>query len=391
MASIDKENVATPLKIPHNPAVEFSPSDPKRTLKPISSSKYNSNSVGKLNFLQNDNLDDHFECIHGSHEEIKLLLALIEVQTKQTNDDLDQLFDRLKSNNQNLNKLLESIAAYSEEVTTEGNATKSDVSKILERLNDLDASKLEQLIAKLLQVSANESMKEIKTLISNAQADPEDANIEVLLKLNNVERALNKISESSSKDVEKNSGITNAETISELSKMSELLRRSSDSQKSTIDALTKKLDSFNTGSANDEISRLQKQVKELNATIESLQNKIRSQTQLQEYKDLESKHAQLQVKYDSLCKYYESKYRDLVLLEGTFADLTNTAEKLESKVVNLDVQKYDRLQKMHVEKLSRLGTAHNSPSHKKRIISMPAKAAEVLPDIFEHNNSDQEF
>lgn len=391
MASIDKENVATPLKIPPSPAVEFSPSDPKRALKPISPSKYNSNSVGKLNFLQNDNLDDHFECIHGSHEEIKLLLALIEVQTKQTNDDLDQLFDRLKSNNQNLNKLLESIAAYSEEVTTEGNATKSDVSKILERLNDLNASKLEQLIAKLLQVSANESMKEMKTLISNAQADPEDANIEVLLKLNNVERALNKISESSSKDVEKNSGITNAETISELSKMSELLRRSSDSQKSTIDVLTKKLDSLNTGSANDEISRLQKQVKEQSATIESLQDKIRSQTQFQEYKDLESKHAQLQVKYDSLCKYYESKYRDLVLLEGTFADLTNTAEKLESKVVSLDIQKYDRLQMMHVEKVSQLGTAHNTPSHKKRIISMPTKAAEVLPDIFEHNNSDQEF
>lgn len=390
MAYIDKENATAPTKMASSPAVEHSPSDTRRALKPISPSKYNSNSVGKLNFLQNDNLDDHFECIHGSHEEIKLLLALIEVQTKQTNDDLDQLFDRLKSNNQNLNKVLESIAAYSEEVTTEGNATKSDVSKILERLNDLNASKLELLISKLLQASSDESMKEIKSLISNSQADPEDANIEVLLKLNNVERALNKISENSSKDIERNVGNTNAETISELTKVSELLRRSGDSQKSTIDVLTKKFDSLNTGGANEEIVRLLKLVEEQNATIKALQDDIQSQTHLKEYTDLQNKQAQLQVKYESLCKYYESKYRDLVLLEGKFTDLTNTVEKLESKVLNIDLKKYDRLQQMHAEKLSQLGKAPKSPS-KKRIISMPTKAADLLPDIFEHNNSDQEF
>lgn len=373
-----------------SPAVENSPSDTRRALKPISPSKYNTNSVGKLNFLQNDNLDDHFECIHGSHEEIKLLLALIEVHTKQTNDDLEQLFDRLKSNNQNLNKVLESIAAYSEEVTTEGNATKSDVSKILERLNDLNASKLELLISKLLEASSDESMKEIKTLISNSQADPEDANIEVLLKLNNVERALNKISESSSKDIEKHVGSTNAEMLNELTKVSELLRRSGDSQKSTIDVLTKKFDMLNPGGANEEIARLQKLVEEQNASIRSLQDDIRSQAHLKEYVDLQNKQAQLQVKYESLCKYYDSKYRDLVLLEGKFTDLTNTVEKLESKVLNIDLKKYDRLQQIHAEKLSQLGKAHNSPS-KKRIISMPTKAADLLPDIFEHNNSDQEF
>lgn len=391
MASIDKENMTTtPLKMPSSPSVEYSPSNPKRALKPISPSKYNTNSVGKLNFLQNDNLDDHFECIHGSHEEIKLLLALIEVQTKQTNDDLEQLFDRLKSNNQNLNKLLESIAAYSEEVTTEGNATKSDVSKILERLNELSTPKLEQLFFKLLQESQEESVKQIKTLISDSQGDPEDANIEVLLKLNNVERALNKVSEGSAKDIEKYMGTMNAETINELTKVSDLLRHSSDSQKSTIDILTKKLEAFDTHNSNSEIIRLQELVENQNATIRSLQVDVLAQSQMNEYKDLQFKHAQLQEKYESLCKYYESKYLDLVTLERKFTDLTNTVDHLESRMSNIDTLKYDRLQQMHVDKLSQLGKTQHS-SIRKRIISMPTKAADLLPDIYEQINSDQEF
>ncbi|SGZ52103.1 CIC11C00000002114 [Sungouiella intermedia] len=391
MASIDKENVTTtPLKMTSSPSVEYSPSNPKRALKPISPSKYNTNSVGKLNFLQNDNLDDHFECIHGSHEEIKLLLALIEVQTKQTNDDLEQLFDRLKSNNQNLNKLLESIAAYSEEVTTEGNATKSDVSKILERLNELSTPKLEQLFFKLLQESQEQSVKQIKTLISDSQGDPEDANIEVLLKLNNVERALNKVSEGSAKDIEKYMGTMNAETVNELTKVSDLLRHSSDSQKSTIDILTKKLEALDTHNSNSEIIRLQELVENQNATIRSLQVDVLAQLQTNEYKDLQFKHAQLQEKYESLCKYYESKYLDLVTLERKFTDLTNTVDHLESKVSKIDTLKYDRLQQMHVDKLSQLGKTQHS-SIRKRIISMPTKATDLLPDIYEQINSDQEF
>lgn len=385
MSSVELENVlVTPLKSTNHMS-ETPSSTSKRALKPLSPSKYNNNTVGKLNFLQNDNLDDHFDCIHGSHEEMKQQLAQIEAQTKQTNDDLEQLFDRLKNNNQHLNKLLESIAQYSEEVTTEGNATKSDVTKILEKLGDLSPSNLEVLVSKLLQTSKTETVREIKAAISNSQGDPDDANIEVLSKLNNVERALNNFSGGSSKDVEKYVASVTTETTNELTKVSDLLRHMGDSQKSTIDLITTKIDSLSTNNSSDSFANLQKLVENQTDVIISIQDGLRNQAQFDGYKDLQSKHTQLQLKYESLCNYYESKYKDLLQLEARFSELTTTVDKLEERVNNVDVQKYDRLQKLHAGNLNQLGK--NSQPEKKRITSMPVNA---LPDIHE-NNSDQEF
>lgn len=92
--------------------------------------------MGRLNFIQNDTIDDHFVQLFESHESIKELLYSIEHQSKQTSLDLSQLFERLKSNNLHLNKLLDGISAYSREVTEEGGATKSDITRVLRALED---------------------------------------------------------------------------------------------------------------------------------------------------------------------------------------------------------------------------------------------------------------
>lgn len=147
--SPNKENVSgTPsLAALGSPKLdEYSPST-KRVLKPISPNKAANSHVGRLSFLQNDTIDDHFEHLHSSQHDIQQLLLILEAQTKQTGMELGQLVDRLKNNNAHLNKLLQSIAAYSEEVVTEGNATKNDITNIVARLDAFNRH-LESLNAK---------------------------------------------------------------------------------------------------------------------------------------------------------------------------------------------------------------------------------------------------
>lgn len=175
---MNKENTpSTPGKAVANVAspVEYSPS---KILKSISPNK-SSSSVGKLNFLQSDNLDEHFDHIHNSHQVILHQLYNLEVQTKQTHVDLGQLFDRLKNNNQHLNKLLENIANYSTEVITEGNATKLDIKGLTEKLDSLSETQNGKVLLAL-----EKSLAEIKTLeslqmLKGSQVEPEQiANIE---------------------------------------------------------------------------------------------------------------------------------------------------------------------------------------------------------------------
>lgn len=148
----DKENGSlptTPRQISSTPSRNGSP------LKPVSPNKHN---TGKLTFLQNDAIDDHFNYIHSSTNEIQQQLMSLEVQTKQTALDLGQLCDRSKNNNQNLNKLLENIAQYSNEVVTEGNATKNDITNIITRLDSFNGKLQQNIVANesLLKVADNE-------------------------------------------------------------------------------------------------------------------------------------------------------------------------------------------------------------------------------------------
>lgn len=148
----DKENgnlPSTPRQLPSTQSRNGSP------LKPVSPNKHN---TGKLTFLQNDAIDDHFNYIHSSTNEIQQQLMSLEVQTKQTALDLAQLCDRSKNNNQNLNKLLENIAQYSNEVVTEGNATKNDITNIMTRLDSFNGKLQQNIVANesLLKVKENE-------------------------------------------------------------------------------------------------------------------------------------------------------------------------------------------------------------------------------------------
>ncbi|KAK6458335.1 uncharacterized protein RJT20DRAFT_30895 [Scheffersomyces xylosifermentans] len=171
---MNKENTpSTPTRsLTSSSPVDYSASSAKMVLKPISPNKNaGGNGVGKLNFLQSDNIDEHFEQIHSAQVVLSQQLYNLEVQTKQTNVDLGQLFDRSKNNNQHLNRLLENIANYSEEVITEGNATKQDIREIttkLDSLRDIQNSKILH--------SLESSLHEIKTRDSRSNSEaPEES------------------------------------------------------------------------------------------------------------------------------------------------------------------------------------------------------------------------
>lgn len=142
-----------------------------QALRPISPNKEN-NQIGKLNFLETDNLDEHFELVHVTQEEIRQRLHNIELTSKQTSVDLGQLFDRLKNNNENLNKLLRNVVSYSEEVMTEGNATKADMEKILTRLDKLNErnSRSDNDVNPKVEIT-DSSMDKIRELIRQVFGD----------------------------------------------------------------------------------------------------------------------------------------------------------------------------------------------------------------------------
>lgn len=94
----NKENIPTTPKSKESRIISAVSPINNQTLKPISPNK-EKNQIGKLNFLETDNLDEHFELVHTTQEEIRQRLHNIELTSKQTSVDLGQLFDRLKNNN----------------------------------------------------------------------------------------------------------------------------------------------------------------------------------------------------------------------------------------------------------------------------------------------------
>lgn len=93
-------------------------------------------------------------------------LAQIELQTKQTGIDVGQLWERSKNNNNFLQKLVAEIAAYANEVTTEGNATKNDIHNIVAKLDallELIKTPQPEIVAKLdlLQQRDNKDIDEL--------------------------------------------------------------------------------------------------------------------------------------------------------------------------------------------------------------------------------------
>lgn len=261
LSMTDKENGSTPT----TPRVmSNTPSRNGSPLKPISPNKHN---AGKLTFLQNDAIDDHFNYIHSSTNEIQQQLISLEVQTKQTALDLGQLCDRSKNNNQNLNKLLQNIAQYSNEVVTEGNATKNDITNILTRLDSLNDNLKENR-------AVNESLE---TFIR--------ANEQKLLEENT---AVNKllasfIQENEQKQLEQRAEIQ--KLVSTVEKQSELI---------------------------------EKWASKDNKVVETSVNEV------------EDKYNDVNEKYKLLCKAYEEKYESYKQLESKFAQLSTLEDKTDN-------------------------------------------------------------
>lgn len=91
----NKENIPTTPKSKESRIISAVSPINNQMLKPISPNK-EKNQIGKLNFLETDNLDEHFELVYTTQEEIRQRLYNIELTSKQTSVDLGQLFDRLK-------------------------------------------------------------------------------------------------------------------------------------------------------------------------------------------------------------------------------------------------------------------------------------------------------
>lgn len=266
----NKENIPTTPKSKESRIISAVSPINNQMLKPISPNK-EKNQIGKLNFLETDNLDEHFELVHTTQEEIRQRLHNIELTSKQTSVDLGQLFDRLKNNNENLNKLLRNVVSYSEEVMTEGNATKADMEKILTRLDKLSEvrSKSESLKVGISDSSIEEIREAIGQVFSANQKNHGDADKLTILK-EEVSRIKDIIS--------KHNEVVSSQLKSHDTKQSELVNHLDSylqESKGNIEILHKILSFIETrGSDLQQFKEINSQLQNLETVSHALQDKL---------------------------------------------------------------------------------------------------------------------
>ncbi|OBA19254.1 hypothetical protein METBIDRAFT_47010 [Metschnikowia bicuspidata var. bicuspidata NRRL YB-4993] len=349
---------------PHTPS-----SSPKRKLRPESPHRDGTSTVGKLNFLQSDNIDEHFEHIHDSHTEILNYLQLLDAYTQKTQMDLDQLFDRLKNNNQHLSTLLSSIAEYSREVTEEGSATKTDVSRILNVLNDLrDSPNLEELM-KRLSAKQEEILKEWRSYTAKSTTDlGKSVSINqhnILNKLQSIETQLG--------------GIKIQNTFGEFrSRVESLAQENSKEVNAKLTEVLQALQLLNLKdkSHNPEVSLNDLKQADLQKEYNDLSRN---------YSDLEKSYTDLESRYSKLESRYDAKIQRFLELQSDFLKLGEESKNLKSSMADLDASKYDKVHELHSRRVRDLRNVTPLQRHN-RIASMP------LQNHFlkETNNSDLE-
>lgn len=293
----------------------------------------------------------------SSPDEIKQQLDVIEFQTKQTNADLEQLFDRLKNNNQNLNKLLESISNYSKEVTTEGNATKHDVTRILERLKVLPEELIETVIQKCMDNMSLELMKQVTGTVNKSNetiANRSDA------RQDQISRQLSSI-----KDI-----------LDKLMMDSQAIKRHIDD----TDIIKREEKHVQSALSGAEVVKLQtlaeQQIESLNLLKEKLTQKEADSTH-DSVSTMVEKYTNLQKKYDTLSIAYKEKYQAFMRLEEHFKNLESQFDRMVSKIETKDLLKYGKLQQLHATLISQLDNLPLLFVQKKRITSMPIKSHEA--------------
>lgn len=317
----DKEdNALSPAKDVDSPLL-------RKGLRPLSPNKTN---VGRLSFIQSDNMDEHFERIHYSHADITQQLGVLEVQTKQTNVDLEQLFDRLKSNNSNLNKVLERIAQYSLEVITEGNATKSDI----ERMNK-ELEKLRVAVEKSGETFA-ESSSEIKNQLLATHTNTVQEMVRPLKEL------CNKVENTEA----------NSRSLLNLEPLTEKL----DNQERLLNELKHNVTEHN--------RELEEQIEAKRKLLKDLDDEYRDRRSSN--LELIKKHEILEAKYSQLTSAYNSKYAALGELQSKFTSLSAETSSILKKV---GTPKYGNLTKLHNSRIDALEPP--SSTDRKRISSLP--------------------
>lgn len=350
--------------------------------------------------LQKTHLTNEFINQEMGYEEFKEQLNAIELQTKQTNVDLEQLFDRLKNNNQNLNKLLESIADYSKEVTTEGNATKQDATRILGKLKVLPEGNLEMIIQAHLESSRTEIIRQITEIIQNENRI-ESSCKKILIdgQLSEIKNGLTKLSvqldspppsnESLQTEVSE-LGKSSEKAAADLSEIKKFLENQTPQSPFDLESLAASVNSLTLSLQETERLNLQKLIEKQTLLLESLKQTATRNAEAQAVNNslegLNEKYQHLQRKYDVLTLVYEEKYRAFLKLDENFQHLEQKFDSMVAKVEGSDFQKYEKLQKLHISKMSDIVNPPPFSVKKKRIISMPNRQFE---SAIRENKSDE--
>lgn len=396
----------------------------KLPLKLISPNKLK----GKLTFLESDNLDEHFNLLHTTHEEIQQQLYNIELNSKQTNVDLEQLFDRLKNNNEHLNKLLSSVVTYSHEVMTEGNATKADMNKIIQRLDRLSEQDKAVNVESVKMSVDSSTMEEIrKTIQETTKANTPDldsmkveiAKLKEILSTDNElmssqlakqETKQDELKQLFEKQLQKSEevaqileGTAGMDPIKSQIHKLENLAASLDQKLPPTDIVHQItapiISELQAVSLDDKTTKLlesilesTRQAKEvsthkdstLEAILQKLDNLEKSQIRVED-RDLENKYKALEEKYALLCKSYNQKFEDFKELLGKYKELQEEIESTQIPTTNRE-SKMENLKNFHKIKLDEI-EKNDFVSVRKRIASTPL--VKLRNNNFS-NNSDEE-
>lgn len=353
--SNNKENPSTVSNTKYETGVDHSPSAHKVALKPISPNKGPNSYVGKLNFLQGDNIDNHFNNIHHSHQQLHQQLHNLEAQTTQTGIDLGQLCDRLKNNNQYLTQLLENITNYSNEVITEGNATKNDISSITKRL-DLFNDELKKLGDNL--PTATDSIREIiRTEVPRDSASSHDellGKIKDLMSQNvdgsageNVGSLVKSVADTQTKHTE-----VHEKVLNELEQLKQRVPES-DLAKQIVDPIVAELKSVSLDSDSQrllgDIFNILNREKETNEATDAFQR--HTLEKLEHISTLISKNDDEQVRFNELKRSIDDLHQDTQTQNNDILLQLSTRAVQTNELANINF--YDKCQKsIRVKRLS---------------------------------------
>ncbi|EGW30282.1 uncharacterized protein SPAPADRAFT_52382 [Spathaspora passalidarum NRRL Y-27907] len=348
-----------------------------------------------INKQKSPTLDDHLDLIHTTQEEIQAQLHNIEVQSTQTSVDLAQLFDRSKNNNQNLNRLLENVVAYSKEVMTEGNATKADMNRIFDKLEQLETVGKEE---------TGEVANMVKGLLEALNKQYKEVGGNTVREVKEFHSGLKQSFQCEVGDI--------GASLSGIKDISEELKSGIKKNKDTLDSLTEKIP--NVEHISDPIVR---EIKSLNsnseATLQKILDRIAQLEKPQNYQEqfnlilsklskfeetraeqdnkrqieltnkqqeLESKISHLENKYSTLCNSYTQKFHEYQQLNEKYTTLVKQIETLD---VPTDMTRLKKVRQFH----SSTPTT-NFSAKQKRIASTPVPRSADSDFI---NNSDEGF